>query len=304
VYGPDWWKRYSPPVIAAIIFALVRRNREGALANLRQVLGVRGRWRERGDVLRLYAQFAHCFTETHEAYGPRPAPVELEAPVEDLLARALAAGRGVVVLTGHFGNSDIAALGLAPYGRPVTMVMARETNVTAWPHVESVLGPRGVRVVYSSDSPLRSLSLLRALRNNEIVALQFDGHPLAPGATVVDFFGRPAGFHLGPFLLARAARAPILPVFIVRTGRRRYAIRLVGRYEPRTAGEAVEALQQVVVGFEALVREHPHQWFQFADYWALTPRRPALQPPQPPPPATEEPEPGVASPRRREAIPG
>jgi hypothetical protein len=30
VYGPEWWKRASPPVIAAILFALVGRNRRGA----------------------------------------------------------------------------------------------------------------------------------------------------------------------------------------------------------------------------------------------------------------------------------
>src|SRR6266446_6639981 len=31
VYGPEWWKRCSPPVVAAIIFALVGRNRRGAI---------------------------------------------------------------------------------------------------------------------------------------------------------------------------------------------------------------------------------------------------------------------------------
>jgi KDO2-lipid IV(A) lauroyltransferase len=271
VYGPDWWKRYSPPVIAAIIFAVVPRNRRGATANLRRVLGAQGWWRDRREALRLYVEFAHCFTETQEAYGPRPAPVELVPPPEDHLQAALAAGRGAVVLTAHFGNSDIAALGFARYGRPVNMVMAREANTTVWPFMESLLGPRGVRVVYDSESPLRALTLLRALRSNEIVAVQFDAHPLAPGTTTVDFLGAPAGFHIGPFLLARAAGAPILPVYTVRTGRRRYAIRLGERHEPGTTAEAMDALRAVVAGFEALVREYPHQWFQFADFWSLGP---------------------------------
>src|SRR5512140_243480 len=39
VYGPEWWKRYSPPVFAAIIFALVGRNRRGATVNMRRILG-------------------------------------------------------------------------------------------------------------------------------------------------------------------------------------------------------------------------------------------------------------------------
>jgi KDO2-lipid IV(A) lauroyltransferase len=278
VYGPDWWKRYSPPAIAAIIFMLVSRNRRGALANLRHVLGTQGWWRDRREALRLYVEYAHCFTETHEAYGPYPAPVEILPPEEDHLRTALAAGRGAVVLTAHFGNSDIAALGFSRYGRPVNLVMAREANATVWPFIESLLGPQGLRVVYDSESPLRALTLLRALRNNEIVAVQFDAHPLAPGTTTVDFFGAPAGFHIGPFLLARAAGAPILPVYTVRVGRRRYAIRLHGRHEPRTTAEALEALRAVVAGFEALVRDYPHQWFQFADFWRLAPDAGSVRP--------------------------
>ena len=277
VYGPDWWKRYSPPVIAGIIFLLVRSNRLGATSNLRRVLGSQGWWRDRLGALRMFVQFAHCFTETHEAYGPRPAPVDLTPPEEDLLAAALAEGRGVVVLTAHFGNSDIAANGLARYRRPVNIVMAREENVTVKGFAQAVRESGGLRIVYDSASTFRSLDLLRALRNNEIVAIQFDTHPLAPGVTPVDFFGQPAGFHLGPFLLARAGRTALIPVFVVRKGRRHYAIRLLGRYDPRTAQEALIALRQVVRDFERLVRNYPHQWFQFTPFWDHAPHPESLR---------------------------
>src|SRR5207247_1087604 len=41
VYGPEWWKRGSPPVIAAIIFAIARGRREAVLRNQRPVRGPR-----------------------------------------------------------------------------------------------------------------------------------------------------------------------------------------------------------------------------------------------------------------------
>lgn len=285
VYGPDWWKRYSPPVIAAILFLLLPGNRRGATANLRRILGTQGWWRDRREALRLFVDFAHCFTELHEAHGPRPAPLELVPPEDDLLAAAVAEGRGAIIATAHFGNSGIATLGLERYGRPITMVMAQEANPTVWPFIERQLAPR-FRIVHASASPFRSLTLLRALRDNELVGIQFDTHPLAPGATPVEFFGEPAGFHMGPFLLARASGAPLLPVFIVRTGRRRYEIRVLGRYNPRTPEDAVAALHQVVAAFQEFVRTHPHQWFQFADYWARPPQpaRPHMPPRRHPPP--------------------
>jgi hypothetical protein len=39
VYGPEWWKQYSPPAIASIIYLLVRANRREAVANMARVLG-------------------------------------------------------------------------------------------------------------------------------------------------------------------------------------------------------------------------------------------------------------------------
>ena len=42
VYGPQWWKRGSPPVIAAITFAIARRQRAAVVRNQRPVRGPRG----------------------------------------------------------------------------------------------------------------------------------------------------------------------------------------------------------------------------------------------------------------------
>ena len=39
VYGPEWFKSYSPPLFASVIFALVRENRRHAVANMARVMG-------------------------------------------------------------------------------------------------------------------------------------------------------------------------------------------------------------------------------------------------------------------------
>ncbi len=95
VYGPEWWKQGSPPVIAALIFALrrpqpPRRDRQPAARAGRSTTGA-----TRSRVaLRMFAEFAHCMTETLEYFGPRPHPVRLELPERDLVAEALREGRG------------------------------------------------------------------------------------------------------------------------------------------------------------------------------------------------------------------
>jgi len=219
----------------------------------------------------MFAEFAHCFTETMEYYGPRPHAIRLEQPRRDDLGEALREGCGAVVVTGHFGNWDIAAKTLRDCGRPVNIVMAHEVNATTREYVRQTRERVGVRVIYSDSSVYSSVNMIRALQRNEVVALQLDRSVAAAGTRLVPFFGAPAPFPLGPFVLARLARAPIIPVFIPRLGTRHYAIRVLGRFHlPREArdGPALDrVMADVVHVFEDIVREFPQQWFQFTPFW-------------------------------------
>ncbi len=271
VYGPEWWKRYSPPVIAAIIFVLVGRNRRGAAENMKRILGPVGGWRAGVAALRMFVQFAHCMTETMEYYGPRPRPMRLDAPADDDLARALQEGCGAVVVTAHFGNWDIAAKTLREYGRPINVVMAREVNATTHEYVRQARERVGVHVIYSDTSVFSSLNIIRALQRNEIVAIQLDRSVGAGGTRQVPFFSAPAAFPAGPFVLARLSGAPLIPVFIPRLGTRHYAIRVAGRFNVARDGRDTKTLDRVMGEVARLVedavREFPTQWFQFASFW-------------------------------------
>jgi KDO2-lipid IV(A) lauroyltransferase len=279
VYGPDWWKRFSPPLIAAILFAAVGRTRRGAIANLQQVLDEPDRRRAALAALRMFADFAVCLTETLEHFGPRPHPIRLDGPRSDVLSEALRRGGGAVLVTGHFGNWDVAAEILQRYARPVNVVMAREANASAQEFVRLARERAGVRVLYSDSSVFSSLNMIHALRQNEIVALQLDRSSGAGGVRHLPFFGAPAPFPLGPFVLARLAGAPLIPVFVPRLGRRHYEIRcgepIVLRREARDPHALDRAMRAVVEEFEAVVREFPSQWFQFEPFWPPPVQAPA-----------------------------
>src|SRR6476660_7653015 len=70
VYGPEWWKRGSPPVIAAIFFAIAR--------------GPRGWLQEHRDAYRVFVEFARSLTESLEQWGSRPPPLVREVPAPEL----------------------------------------------------------------------------------------------------------------------------------------------------------------------------------------------------------------------------
>jgi KDO2-lipid IV(A) lauroyltransferase len=278
VYGPEWWKRGSPPVIAAIIFALARERRASVLRNQRQVRGPRGWLRERWDAYRVFAEFARSVTESLEQWGPRPPPLVLEVPQPELFRAALAEGRGLVVPTAHFGGWEVGARFLSDLGRPVNLVVAPEPNPTTREFLHRLRTRYGFNVIYSGRSIFAALPVRQALRRNEVVGMQIDPWGASPGAQEIEFFGRPAPFQLGPFLIARVARAPLIPVFTVRTGIRRYELRIVGRFDPTSRADVGTALRATVRLYEELVRECPTQWLMCDDVWAEPPPAEAIIP--------------------------
>jgi KDO2-lipid IV(A) lauroyltransferase len=217
-------------------------------------------------VAEVFRQFAMCFADLVAANRRAGAPERLLARVAggEHLARATAGGRGAVVVTAHVGNWELGGRLLATHlGRPTHVVVHADPD----PGVERFLreGPGPVRFA-RPDDPRFGLPLVGALRRGEIVALQGDRALGNRGDEPVAFFGGPARLPLGPFVLARAARVPVLATFCLRRPDHRYAITVS---EPIDVGaDAAAGLCRWVSVLEDTVRRHPAQWFNFFDVWS------------------------------------
>src|SRR5438309_4867534 len=181
------------------------------------------------------------------------------------LEKAVGAGRGLVVLTAHLGNWELAGRMLARDGaRPTHVVVAAEAD----PAVERFLrGGEGPVHFVTPTAPTASLSLVAALRRGEIVALQGDRGLGTRGDVLLPFFGAPAPFPLGPFVLARAAGAPVVPAFCLLDRDLRYTVAMAAPIHVK-AGEERAALAAWVGVLEAMVQRAPEQWFNFFDVWS------------------------------------
>jgi lauroyl/myristoyl acyltransferase len=271
VYGPEWWKRGSPPVVAFIIFLLVGRNRRGAIENQARARPGARRWSVVVGAYRMFSCFASCMAETMEYYGPHPKPFRVDEPARNHVAEALGRGRGVIFATAHVGNWDVAGRALRKTGRrPVHLVMGREPNETTQEYSRFAREQAGMHVIFSDSSVFSAFNMIRALRRNEILAIQIDrgNGDSNSGVKRVEFFGAKAPFQGGPFQLARLSGAPVVPVVTLRRGRRHYEI-VLG--EPRwvdreVAGDAERALRATVGFFERTIREDPEHWFRFAPF--------------------------------------
>jgi lauroyl/myristoyl acyltransferase len=269
-YAPEWFKRSAPHVLAALTFALGKDRRRAAVRNMERVLGA-DRFTAHWAALRMYSEFAFCTSETMEHYSARSTPMRIEPPPEDAVLDAIAAGRGAVVVTGHIGSWDIAARGLRNKDCQVHVVMGRELDPATQEFVEGARVRAGVNVILSDASVFSSLGLVRALRRNEIVAIQLDRAARAGGVRMLPFLGAPAPFPSGPFVLARLAGSPVIPVFAPRIGRRHYGLHIGRPVDvPRSARDPLVldgVMLEVVAQLEEVVRRYPWQWFQFQHFW-------------------------------------
>lgn len=215
---------------------------------------------------RVFARFAVCFADLlslnreesglwrHVAAGAGQEPT----------LNALAGGRGCVSLTAHLGNWELGGRLLATLGRPVHVVMAPEED----PAVGALLargGHPGLRFVRLT-SPMVGVELVAALRRGEVVAFQLDRALGGRGDAAVPFFGAPVTFPLGPFLMAAAAAAPVVPAFCVLEAGGSYRLHVEPALAVSRGGE-VEALRAAVAILERYVRTHWDQWFNFYDVW-------------------------------------
>jgi lauroyl/myristoyl acyltransferase len=240
-------------------------RREAAIvrANLARVTPGLTVGEQEGQVRDLFRHFAMCFADL--LTSNRTADMAALSAAED--GPHHAAGlrdSGFIVLTAHVGNWELAGRLLASreQGRPLHVVMAPEAD----PRVERLLRHGGPARIVTLRAPADAVPLVAALRRGEIVGMQGD-RPLGHrGDVPVTFFGAPALFPVGPFVLARAAGVPVLPAYCVLRADRRYAVEL----QPpiRVArGEEESCLAEWIAGLAAVIGRHPTQWFSFVDPW-------------------------------------
>ena len=188
----------------------------------------------------------------------------------------LGRAKGAIVLTAHMGSYDLgAALFAQKFGREIQMVRAPEPDKLTAQHLDESVqrtGAGAVKVAYKTEGALLSFDLLAALRRGEIVSIQ--GDRVIPGVAEVNgkMFGHTVIVPNGPFILALVAQVPIYPLFIARSGYRRYHI-IVGEpiTVPRTHSrdEAIAtAVSQWCAVLERVVAQHWDQWFAFAPIFA------------------------------------
>jgi lauroyl/myristoyl acyltransferase len=180
-------------------------------------------------------------------------------------------GKGVILVSGHFGNWEIGSVMLRAYNYPLTVIAMQEQSETVNRMRLDFRERMGVDTLEVRQSMDTALQIRRRLADNRVIAMLMDRH-VDRDRVAVDFFGRRAFFLRTPALLGYLTGAPLLPCAIVRRDGHPYDVIagdpiVVSREGNRDASVAAAA-QAFATQLEALIRRSPHCWYQFYPYWA------------------------------------
>jgi len=272
---PRWACLPGARVVISVVMLFNRRPAPAMAANLARILGESpGSRRVRAAARQVWFNFASYWVDQfHFSQLPRE---RAEAAVdrivgEEHLRQALQRGKGVLLLTAHLGSWELGGLFLGKLGLPLSVVYVPDEIADVEAFRSLLRRSTGVdEIPIRPREGLAALPVLRALRENRLVALQGDRDFDDRGAPV-DFFGAPAPFPRGPFLLASLTGAALVPVFIAYTSGHRFEVRLgepllVAGGADREAAVR-EAQGRWVAVLEDAVRRWPTQWYTFYDFW-------------------------------------
>jgi Kdo2-lipid IVA lauroyltransferase/acyltransferase len=185
----------------------------------------------------------------------------LTGPGLAALEAAHAAGRPVILVTGHFGNYDASRAALIGRGYRVGALYMPMTNASFNAHYERAIGAIGRPLFPRGRAGLADM--VRHLRGGGMLGMLIDQH-MGHGAPLT-FFGREALTALSAAELALKYDAPVIPTYAVRL-EDGLSFRIIVEAEiPRASAE--EMTQALNDSLERIVRSHVDQWFWIHRRW-------------------------------------
>lgn len=264
--------------LSHIAYLFVGRHRKIALESLETAFGQEKSKEEKEKISK------DCFTFLAKSGieilafmdNPRLVKEHIHIVAEENLKKALAGGRGAILVSAHFGNFPLMLARLALAGYKVGGIMRCMRDSRAEKMFLKARNRFNIRTIYSQPRDVCISKTLEALRNNELVFIPLDQN-FGTGGVFVDFFGKKAATATGPIVLAKRAKSAVLPCFIVRQTDDSHRI----IFEPPLELEEGKDFQETVVInvqrlthiIEAYIRKYPAEWGWIHRRWKSKPEQ-------------------------------
>jgi KDO2-lipid IV(A) lauroyltransferase len=270
-------------IIGDIGYLFWKRHSANAVSNMRRVMGEAADWRvvkeTARDSFRNYfktlvdfVRFPHLDRDDiHKAVPSQQGWEHLDT--------ALSKGKGVIAISAHFGNWDLAGALLGSHGLPVYAVADTFKPKKMDDLINGTRERYGTKIIKLETGSLKQI--FTALKHNEIVLLLLD-RPQPNEGVPVQFFGETAWLPEGPAAIALKTKASLIIGYCTRRrGDKTFqgAFEEPIEYEHLLTGNKehdIQAItQEIARRMEEVIRRYPDQWYMFRQMWPRTERHDA-----------------------------
>ncbi|HJO93634.1 MAG TPA: hypothetical protein QF753_09565 [Victivallales bacterium] len=184
-------------------------------------------------------------------------------------------GKGIIILTSHFGNWLIGLEVLKKLGnKKINILIRSEDNKAIHASFRDDMKKK-INFISSENFLGGSVEVLNALEKGDIVSLTGDRH--YGGKTIdVQFFNKKASFPFSAFVFAAAKKCPVLFLNTVKTGKNCYRIYINKHVWPELKGDKNDKRNQLKVyvkefaeELERISEKYPYQCFLFNNVWKV-----------------------------------
>jgi KDO2-lipid IV(A) lauroyltransferase len=185
--------------------------------------------------------------------------------------KAMNAGKGLIFVTGHLGNWELAGAYVAARGIPLDAVARHMENPLFDRYLTSTREKIGMSVVHDDDAVRRTP---RSLKSGRAIAFLSDQGVLGLASTFVPFFGMPAKTPRGPAVFALRLGVPVVFGTALRQpdGRYRMFFEAVTVQDTGDRERDVDAIvAEYTKTLERWVRRAPEQYFWHHRRWRRQP---------------------------------
>ncbi len=263
--------------LAALLYRVDKRHRKIGLDNLQAAFGDRYSDAERDAIIRgVYRHFCrmavemlHIPRKLHPTtWRERITLVGHEKVVDRLLK-----GGPIIMLTGHFGNWEMAGYLFGVFGFPPHSVGRTLDNPHLDRFVRAFRERTGQTMITKKGG---SDEILDVLNGGGVLSFLCD-QDAGQNGLYVDFFGRPASTHKSIAILALQHNAPVVVGYARRVGPGfRYEVGCPMIIEPHEFAESSDDVklltQRYTSALEAMIRRDPEQYLWLHRRWKHQPK--------------------------------
>lgn len=255
---------------SSLFFLIAGEQRRAVVGNLRAIFPRRGWLCTCGGAWLVFFRFSLTYVDARRcATGTGGVDWEIEGRAH--LDEMAGLPRGLLLVTAHMGNYDLAATFFASrFPRVLHIVRAPERGGKAQEMRENELRASerenpAFRCHYNDGGSLLGIELARLIATGDAVAVQADRVVGEVSSMEVEVEpGLIMKLPKGPWALARATRCACFPLFVTRTGWRRYRITVRPSFrEPDGRTDAAESARRWADSIYREARDRWHQWFVY-----------------------------------------